>query len=206
MSLPAEVAFRLSFFCRRGGAAATCSDLLLRAASGVSVSAASATATASQGPLVHTWSSKEPYNAARTACRPALALAGGPRLPFRRDSAPGISPGVRAQPHRLQKYAATRTYLYNAAKSGARATRNTSLPAAAAAAQAPHPRIAAGVQAARRRPVYFPGDLSLRAFIWVYKQSAARRATGTRTSRRSSPAASSSSCRVLRRVLQPVLH
>jgi len=49
--------------------------------------------------------------------------------------------------------------LYNAAKPGARATRNTSLPEAATAAQAPRPRIAAGVQAARRRPVYFPRRL-----------------------------------------------
>ena len=49
---------------------------------------------------------------------------------------------------------------HNAAKPGARPTRNASWPAAATAAQAPRPRIAVGVQAARRRAVYFPRRLA----------------------------------------------
>ena len=128
---------------------------------------------------------------ARAPAGPALALAGGPRLPLRRGSARRDFAGRSCTTSPSAKSAAATKSTTPQSLARGRHARNTSLPEAATAAQAPRPRIAAGVQAARRRAVYFPADLSLRPLSQVYKQPGdARRATGTRTSRKSSPASS----------------
>jgi len=129
---------------------------------------------------------------ARGPAGPALALAGGPRLPLRRGSAPRNFAGRSCTTSPSAKSTATRTS--TTPQSLARGRHGTR-PCPRQLQRLKHHALESRQEYKRLvvAPSIFPGDLSLLPLIQVYKPPDARRATGTRTSRRSSPTSSSSS-------------
>lgn len=112
--------------------------------------------------------------------------------PFAAAALPGISPGVHAQPRRLQNLPLQEPLQRR--KACARGRHGTR-PCPRQLQRLKHHALESRQEYKRLvvAPSIFPGDLSLLPLIQVYKPPDARRATGTRTSRRSSPTSSSSS-------------